>query len=430
MPRMRKRDKARALIKRAFRRTPEGIQTRIKGVFRRSPTPVQKGAKGMFRGAESSPSSAQPQTARVERATVESWYDAGDRLLKQSGRVRLPIESLANEGSQPAEHVICERSGHLSFANQPASEFELRLVSGLPSTWHPLAMARPHCHKPPPQTTATNQVRAVWRRLGTWCTEQPEGSFDSEWIHALSDCDVLRYTRACIKGNGGSGGGRDREDEIDGLVAAVATRLGGTACWRVQEGVQALLGDERYSIGSFFAACKASSNASSPPTTLSALEEVEWLEGRDMFGRPTAVFYADRHLPGEIEQSEWLRFVIHAAEAAVLRYGLNEGPGGQFNLVVDRSSSGLRNQDPGLALAVLPTVQDHYPGLLGRVFIAPINPVFYVAWNVVKLFLKPATIEKFALLRGRDWQARLREAIGGDVKLPPSLTTSDDGTLA
>jgi len=112
----------------------------------------------------------------------------------------------------------------------------------------------------------------------------------------------------------------------------------------------------------------------------------------------------------------------------VLRYKLNQGPSGQFNLVVDRSSSGLRNQDPTLALAVLPTVQDHYPGLLGRVFIAPINPIFYVAWNVVKIFLKPATKQKFMLLQGRDWRSQLREAIGGDVRLPASLVASDEGT--
>uniref|UniRef100_A0A7S2NKA4 CRAL-TRIO domain-containing protein n=1 Tax=Haptolina brevifila TaxID=156173 RepID=A0A7S2NKA4_9EUKA len=178
---------------------------------------------------------------------------------------------------------------------------------------------------------------------------------------------VHRYTRTCIKGSRGGG-----EDEVTGVVLAVIARLGATACWRVQV---------------------------VPPHTLqesrrSTLQEVEWLDGRDSFGRPTAVFYADRHFPGEIEQSEWVRFVIHNAEAAVLRYGLNEGPGGQFNLIVDRSSSGIRNQDPALALAVLPTVQDHYPGLLGRVFIAPINPIFYLAWNVVRLFLKPATIQK------------------------------------
>lgn len=93
--------------------------------------------------------------------------------------------------------------------------------------------------------------------------------------------------------------------------------------------------------------------------------------------------------------------------------------------MVDRSSSGLRNQDVKLALAVLPTVQDHYPGLLGRIIIAPINPIFYVAWNVIKVFLRQRTINKFVFVSGADWKVQLKRTIGGDVKLPAHLVTTD-----
>jgi len=183
---------------------------------------------------------------------VVSWYDSGTRLL----------EHVRSDSAMPT-------SEPLTFALQPASEFELRMVS------------------------------AVRGQLGTWREQQSEGSFDSGWLDCLGDCDLLRYTRSCIKGSG-DGSEPAGEDEVTALVSAVVARLGATACWRVQEAVQALLDDDAYSIDSFFAARKAAPRLTSRP---SPLEEVEWLEGRDVFGRPTAVFYADRHLPGEIDQS-------------------------------------------------------------------------------------------------------------------------------
>ena len=108
--------------------------------------------------------------------------------------------------------------------------------------------------------------------------------------------------------------------------------------------------------------------------------------------------------------SLWRRFVVYNAEHAIETLGVAEGPGGQFSLVVDRSTSGRRNQDPKLALAVLPELMEHYPELLGNVYVAPVNALFFAVWRVIKIFLAAQTKRKFVLIpAGPRWREELRE---------------------
>ena len=139
-------------------------------------------------------------------------------------------------------------------------------------------------------------------------------------------------------------------------------------------------------------------------------DEAGWLPGNDSRGRPVALFQVDRHLPGEITTDLWSRFVVYNAEQTIAERGVAVGPGGQFSLIVDRTKSSIRNQDPRLAIAVLPALTAHYPELLGSVYVAPINRIFWAVWRVVRLFLAPQTREKFVLIRGKDWRERLAEA--------------------
>ena len=148
-------------------------------------------------------------------------------------------------------------------------------------------------------------------------------------------------------------------------------------------------------------------------------------EARD--GAEDAVFFADRHRPGQIPTETWRRFVVYNAEAAIRDLGVADGPGGQFSLVVDRSSSGVRNQDPALAIAVLPALVQHYPGLLGEVIVAPVNGVFWAVWRVVSLFLAEETTRRFTFIRGARWREALLEAVGGDVELPEHMRPAGDG---
>ena len=127
---------------------------------------------------------------------------------------------------------------------------------------------------------------------------------------------------------------------------------------------------------------------------------------------------------------------------------MSRGPGGQFSLLVDRSASGAKNQDPGLAIAVLPPLVAHYPELLGTVYVAPVNALFFVAWladtltyshthththttqvnalfflvwNVVRLFIRAETARRFVLIGGKEWREQLAAAVGGDVRLPAHM---------
>ena len=108
------------------------------------------------------------------------------------------------------------------------------------------------------------------------------------------------------------------------------------------------------------------------------------------------------------------------------RWAAPDGPGGQFSLVVYRSSSGVRNQDLALAISVLPALVQHYPGLLGEVIVAPVNGVFWAVWRVVSLFLGAET-RRFTFIRGARWREALLEAVGGDVELPEHMRPAGDG---
>lgn len=215
------------------------------------------------------------------------------------------------------------------------------------------------------------------------------------WIDRVDDFDVLRYVRAA--------------GSVDGATA----RMLATAVWRTEQRLDDLIANETHlwQLDCFFRRLKPEGS----------LPEAEWLDGFDARGRPIAIFYADRHTPDEISRDDWRKMVLFNAELAIRDRGVARGPGGQFSLVVDRTKSGAENQDPGLALALLPELLDHYPSLLGAVYVAPVNRLFYLAWNVVKLFLAKGTRRKFVLLGGDGWREALEECVGSDAGLPSHM---------
>ena len=60
---------------------------------------------------------------------------------------------------------------------------------------------------------------------------------------------------------------------------------------------------------------------------------------------------------------------------------------GKVVLLVDRVGSGLGNQDPTIVRALAPIIQEHYPQLLGKVYVAPVNTVLWVIWSIVRVVL-------------------------------------------
>ena len=208
------------------------------------------------------------------------------------------------------------------------------------------------------------------------------------WLRDIDNVDILRFLR--------SNPGGDVEVAWEAIQE--------TALWRVAEGIDQLGAEET--------------------------EQTLFEDGRhevvilppDSQGRPVVLYRAGLHVPGRVSSRDYTRGVIRLIEQARRRYSL--GVRSQACVLVDRVGSGLANQDPGLLRDMLPVFQRHYPGLVGAVYIAPINLVFYVIWQIASLLIDSDLRSRIHLLTS-DYKIRLSE-----VRIPRSpsrvqLVTAD-----
>ncbi len=82
-------------------------------------------------------------------------------------------------------------------------------------------------------------------------------------------------------------------------------------------------------------------------------------------------------------------------------------------------------QDPALLRELIPCFTTHFPGIVGNIYIAPTNTIFYAIWSLVSLLLDPVTRESVKLLNKNAVAPELLQVIDAD-KLPKNL----GGTLA
>ncbi len=101
--------------------------------------------------------------------------------------------------------------------------------------------------------------------------------------------------------------------------------------------------------------------------------------------RPIVVYRSCLHTPGRVDPEQYNRYVIKTLEQGRVDYGL--GYKCQAAVVVDRVGSGLKNQDPALLRVLLPCFTTHFPGVIGNIYIAPVNNIFYAIWSLVSLLL-------------------------------------------
>jgi hypothetical protein len=194
------------------------------------------------------------------------------------------------------------------------------------------------------------------------------------WMRELDSREILRFLRA----------------QPGGDPALAWENLRETALWRAAEGLDG--------------PAPADGPAFEP-----GQEEVLLLPP-DRLGRPVVVYRSALHVPGKIDHDDYARRVVRVVEAARRRYGL--GTRTQACLVVDRVGSGLGNQDPGLLRVLVPLLRRHYPGLVGALYVAPVNPVFYVVWAIASLLLDAETRDSVRLLGG-DYAPALLEVRPG-----------------
>ena len=234
---------------------------------------------------------------------------------------------------------------------------------------------------------------------------------DDAWVAQRSDRELLPFARAC-----------STADQL-------ATRLRDTATWR-REWART---DEDWSFDTFFTSRR---DAFYRDIDLEG-EMMEWLGGESNppctteEGASLLILRPARYKLGTVAREDWLRLIAwHGARATSEWPSDNDTdkPGhGAVAIVVDRTCSGVRNQDPRLLRFLLPPLIRHYPASLHRAYVGPVNYVFYGIWAVATLILPRRVAGRFMLLRGSDWKAQLREELGPEVsaRLPDNLREGD-----
>ena len=179
--------------------------------------------------------------------------------------------------------------------------------------------------------------------------------------HWVGSGDLLRYARAF--------------DHVEN--AWVALRK--TCYFRREQNMDTLLTEERA------AAFAASSMA----------KEIFYF-GADKEGDPVLVFRTALHHPGKHSNQEYLDYILYLVEKGRREFSLGQST--QITMLVDRKDGGLKNQDPFVVVALVPLLQQHFPGCLKRTFIAPVNFIFQFIWKIFAFVLAPDTAQRVQLL--------------------------------
>jgi len=138
------------------------------------------------------------------------------------------------------------------------------------------------------------------------------------------------------------------------------------------------------------------------------------------------VYRSSLHVPGKIDVQMYLRYVIQRVEQGRIKYGL--GKDVQCVVLVDRVGSTGSSQDPALLRVLLPCFTTHFPGIIGNIYIAPINSVFFFIWGLASFLFDQATRNNVRLLKG-DYSTQLLQtmdrsvlvkSMGGDLVVPES----------
>jgi len=201
------------------------------------------------------------------------------------------------------------------------------------------------------------------------------------WIAGIENNDILRFLRA--------------HPSVDGAWAAIKR----TSKWRNDEKIDSILEEDLSYV-------------------MPEGKEEFFYTGVDKAGRPILVYRAATHVPGKIDEKLYCRYVVQRVEQGRKKYGL--GKNVQACVVVDRIGSGLKNQDPALLRELLPCFTTHFPGIVGNIYIAPVNNVFFFVWSLLSLLLDEDTKNSVKLLGKSEFTSELLGVMDSEV-LPKNL---------
>ena len=226
---------------------------------------------------------------------------------------------------------------------------------------------------------------------------------DDAWVRSRSPAELLPFLRA-------SGGGD------------APARLRAASAWRAD-----WVEDADWSFDAFFAERADVFWPGDRPM-------MEWLAAdggapplADDDGAALLVLRPARHRVGAVDRDAWLRLIAwhgDRATSAWARDGDADAEAlGKVSIIVDRTGSGLRNQDPVLLRYLIPPLIKNFPFALHRAYVAPVNRVFWTIWRVVRYLLPPPIRSRFRLLTGADWRRQLAAEVGPRVaaRLPGNL---------
>jgi len=211
---------------------------------------------------------------------------------------------------------------------------------------------------------------------------EPRESLESmsDWILALDNGDILRYLRA------------------HGSVDVAWEAIKRSATWRKEERIDGILDEDLSGV-------------------MPDGKEEFFFSGLDKRGRPILVYRSALHTPGVIDEQAYKRAVVQRVEEGRKRFGM--GKDVAATVIIDRVGSGLKNQDPALLRVLIPCFTQHYPGIIGRLVIAPINNIFFVVWSIASILLDEGTRNSVELLKG-DYAKQLLNTIEAS-NLPKNL---------
>jgi len=221
--------------------------------------------------------------------------------------------------------------------------------------------------------TEIDGIKQIQAKIDNLPSSEREG-LCADWLSRIHPCEIGAYLRSTKKCS----------------VEEAWKNILHSAQWRKSYGVANILQENSTTLEGFFAG---------------GTREVDWLPKGSLLdgsGNPCLLYRSAAHVPLGRPTDEWLRFFVHLCEWARRKH-----PTKQVVILVDRVGSGLSNQDPTVLRELVPVIQNHYPQLVGRVCIAPVNKVLWIIWRIVSLILDEEIKEVIELIEGDDWQEQL-----------------------
>ncbi|KAI9199840.1 CRAL-TRIO domain-containing protein [Polychytrium aggregatum] len=147
--------------------------------------------------------------------------------------------------------------------------------------------------------------------------------------------------------------------------------LSQTLTWRKKEGLAGIVGED---FGSHIQSGKC-----------------QWI-GESREGTPVLIWIESRHEPpkGTAAKDRDTRFFLYLIEMARRSRIMTD----KITIIVDRTQITSSRTDAFMLTNLIPLLTHHYPDSLLRVLLFPTGLTFWIMWNMARMFMDAATVQK------------------------------------